>query len=217
MLEIQTYIPVAMSDSIHRILSEFRDAILTSVARLEFQFRDTVPTPTTEPNVLDNLKPLTERITALEATLGKVLEHQVTLVEQEAVKTELLSFEQTTQSRNILLSSVHNALVSSVHNTPALAAAVAAANPPAFALSEDEDSISSIEQEECDEEGVIEDEPLRQIVLDGIVYYIDEENLLYHETEDGYEQIGTYDPTKATIELLITEEEEEEEEEVEEE
>ena len=66
-------------------------------------------------------------------------------------------------------------------------------------------------------ECAVEDEPLRPILLDGVSYYIDSDNLLYHETEDGYEQVGSYDPKKDTVELLITEEEEEQEEETDEE
>jgi len=222
-----------MADSIHMVLSTFRNSILTSIAQLEFQLRDVCSDisrqqSTDQVNVLKetitkSLEDINTRMASMELNIKTVMTEQPNKSSQDLLREELLSFKPSLYSRNIL--------VSSKHNTPALNAAVAAANPPSFDLCDSDDELeSSFDDAVSDDveevvqeivenvvEGVVEDEPLRPIVLDGISYYIDSDNLLYHETEDGYEQVGSYDPKKDTVELLIMEEEEEEEEEKEEE
>jgi len=221
---------VEMSDPIHMSLSTFRDSILSSIAQLEFQLRDVVGSrsnqPVQSPIVVDEtirteLQQITTRITTMEQTIQVLLERNNTIDAMDLIRQELLSIQPSINTKNIL--------ISSSRNTPALNAAIAAANPPTFNLSdtEDDDDMSSIHgeeevelvdvPEEIQSEGVVEDDPLKQVVIQGTSYYMDTDNNLYLEIEDGYEQIGTYDPTHDTIELLVEDSEIEEEEEVEEE
>jgi hypothetical protein len=192
--------------------------MLTSIACLEFQLRDTLypcssihgppsvhPEPSSssaESNELFQgiVQDLTKRMTSLE-TYVKTLAYQQT---QTTIERELLSMEQNINTRNIL--------IASPLGTPALSAAVAAANPPDFALSDEEEEE---EEEEVEEEPSVEEEILKKILIRGNVYYIDSNSAVYHETEDGYEEIGIYNPTKDSIDYLEqpTKEEEGEEEE----
>jgi len=223
-----------MSDPIHMSLSTFRDSILSSIAHLEFQLRDILGSrsnqPVQSPIVVDEsiqteLQKITTRMTSMEQTIQVLLERNKTIDTMDLIRQELLSIQPSINTKNIL--------ISSVRNTPALNAAIAAANPPELNLSdseEEDDDLSSIHgeeeaelvdvPEEIQSEGVVEEEPLKQVVMQGTSYYMDTENNLYLEIEDGYEQIGTYDPTHDTIELLVEDseieiEEEEEEDEVE--
>jgi hypothetical protein len=140
----------------------------------------------------------------------------------DTIEHELMSMEKQQNTKNIL--------VSSVRNTPALAAAVAAANPPSFDLCNnlddnsdtEENEVVNIESKEADtdveidaeidvEDVSVEEEILKKITIKGVVYYIDPDDAIYHETEDGYEQVGTYDSKTDTINPLIGETLEEEE------
>jgi hypothetical protein len=78
---------------------------------------------------------------------------------------------------------------------------------------EDEDAVS-IPASEADTEGEV-DEQLKKIIIKGVQYYMDDDNVVYTETEDGYEQVGTYDAK--TDSLILDEVAEAVEEEVEEE
>jgi hypothetical protein len=275
-----------MADSVHYILSTFRETMLTAIAKLEFELRDTVkcrPEPIKQKyppmghwlnedcnseisDIRDNevdhltktLELVMQRLDALENTQKSC----TTSVCKEDVH-ELLQFQPVKNTKNIL--------VSSVKSTPALAAAVAAAsaNPPVFTLDstqtdesftidtkkevvevveaveavEDEveeaveDEVEEaveeeveeaveeeVEEEVVDEETVVEEEEeveeespdLQPIKIKGKQYYKDDENNIYAETEDGYEQIGIYNPKTKDIEVQEEVEEEEEGVEVEE-
>ena len=58
-----------------------------------------------------------------------------------------------------------------------------------------------VEGSECSKESTVDaEEPeLKPIKIKKVLYYIDSENNLYSETEDGYEQVGVYDPETKTI------------------
>ena len=217
-----------MSDPIHMCLSKFRDSILSSVAHLEFQLRDVTASHTTQTaapisvadeTVRKELQDVRARMAEMEETMTMLMEKYAKQDTIDMIRQELLSIQPSLDTKNIL--------ISSVRNTPALQAAVAAANPPDFQLedSEDDDTLSSIlaDEEDTDQivdvpeeiksEGDVEDEPLKQVVIQGTSYYMDNDNLLYHETEDGYEQIGSYDPVHDTIELLVEDSEDQDSEE----
>jgi hypothetical protein len=259
-----------MADSIHYILSTFRETMLTAIAKLEFELRDTVrykPEPVKQKyppmghwlnedcnseiseirdNEVDHLTKTLElvmqRLDALETTQKSC----TTSVCKEDVH-ELLQFQPVKNTKNIL--------IPSVKSTPALAAAVAAAsaNPPVFTLDsaqtdesfpidtkevevadeeveaadEDEEVVEEVVEEEVVEEEVVEEEEeaeadetpdLQPIKIKGKLYYKDDENNVYAETEDGYEQIGIYNPKTKDIEVqeeVVEEVVEEEEEAVE--
>jgi hypothetical protein len=258
-----------MADLLHNAFSDFRDTMLTAIARLEFTLRDAMarerqvpqisrgvpvgtpvctepwgcmamPGPTAFDGHSDSSSSISEIPVDTSAVFGPVLQEFAKRLEaiekkfddvptavrmsceSEDVK-ELLTMEAPTSSRNVL--------VPSVRNTPALAAAIAAANPPVFTLSleesatqkgqlsestdaeeeeseEDEQEEGDVEEEEDDEES-----PLKQVVIDGTQYLMDSDNVVYTETDEGYEEIGMYDPTLDTVILHGQEEEEKEEEE----
>jgi hypothetical protein len=226
-----------MADNIHTTLAAFRDTVLTAIARLEFQLRDsmtgrdlyersTILSEIHGPDMSKheaNIQELFKRIDSLER---RIVEQQ----REPILEREFMDIRPSVNTRNIL--------VPSVRSTPALAAAVAAASaqPPEFELNSETSSESSEEtaeeiaeeeaaEEEAAEEEVAEEEAvaeeasvektveeveeaeeedeeepeLRPITIKKVQYYIDSENNLYSETEDGYEQVGVYDPETKTI------------------
>ncbi len=235
-----------MADTIHRSLSAFRDTMLTAVARLEFELRDAVAASAaktvydipiksevqdvTVSNTLakfeKTLQDITGRMHELEVKVSATstpLSVQSPTLDSKVVQ-ELMAIQLPEHSRNLL--------VPSIRSTPALAAAVAAANVPGLMLTEEESEVEEVVVEESEEEIVIEEEeegevveeseevddddssePLKKVVIKGQTYYMDEDNAVYHETEDGYEQVGTYNPKTDSVEVIADEAEEAEEEE----
>ncbi len=279
----------------HMALASFRDEILTSIARLEFQLRDIPQRNGTHNNYCntkygyfnnatnvsdsqrndtfwndDNSKDtahkeeMERRIRALEASIQMLLENQnrqPAVSKASSITTtiedDLLNMQAPADTRNII--------VKSHSGTPALAAAVAAANaltpldigstPLAHAvvventvLVEDEteadeegeevegdeevegEEVDDDEEVEGEEEADVEDDEeasvveeeddapaLTRMVLNNQVYFLDEENTAYQETEDGYEEVGKFNPVTKRVEVSIEQEEQEEQEEAEEE
>ena len=78
---------------------------------------------------------------------------------------------------------------------------------------EQEEIIEEQEEEaeviETEQEEQVEEPELKQIKIKGKLYYKDEENNIYAETEDGYEQIGVYNPVTKDIEVVQDQEEDE--------
>lgn len=264
-----------MADHIHMALASFREEILTSTARLEFQLRDMnqrITTRINNPNAVrgcarndtfwaedsesDGISAqrqdeLENRIRVLEATIQMLLENQQKADSSKAssvtttIEHDLLSMQAPENTRNII--------VKSHCGTPALAAAVAAANvprPPELVLPvvaaavgvvvdadevAEEATVVEEEQDGCagevvveaageDTHEVVEEEEeeddegpnLTRMVLNNQVYFIDEENTAYQETEDGYEEVGVFNPATKRVEVVVEEgaEEEAEEEDV---
>ena len=241
-----------MADNIHNTLAAFRDTILTAIARLEFQLRDSM----TGRDLYERSTVLSEihvpDMSKYEATLQELFK-RIDGLEQRVSETQVLERE-FMEIRPAL--NTRNILVPSVRSTPALAAAVAAASalPPDLDLnsetsSESEEELEVIDpieeeateeeateeeatEEEATEEEATEEEATEEAVEEGEVvseeateeepepelkpikikkvqYYIDSENNLYSETEDGYEQVGVYDPETKTIKPVEEEEESE--------
>jgi hypothetical protein len=80
-------------------------------------------------------------------------------------------------------------------------------------ISEPEEAIEakcegSVDEEaEAATEDVEDDAEFTQMEVDGSTYYLDKENNVYKETDEGYEQIGTYDPESGELSLDDDEEE----------
>ena len=233
-----------MADTIHHALSSFRDTMLTAVARLEFELRDATAATSastaakdvivkaevqdvTVPNMMTKfektLQDITARMNELEikmTTTSTPVSVQSPTLDARLVQ-ELMSIQLPENSRNVL--------VPSIRSTPALAAAVAAANVPGLTLggdSESEVEVVEESEEEVEAEAVEESEgevveeseevsdeessePLKKVIIKGETYYMDDDNAVYHETEDGYEQVGTYNPKTDSVEAIEYEEEEE--------
>ena len=270
-----------MSDNLHSALAQFRDTMLTAVARLEFTLRDSnsvaIPNYLVNPNatwVPNAARPmrsdassevsesLTERIEQSEQfqvlanTLDGLMRRMAALEQRESRgspslsgnpvstvlevndMTGILEMQPPANSRNVV--------IKSPIATPALAAAITAANPPdlnlstgdsATGASEDEEeevveegaeeeTEEEIEEEEVEEEEaeVVEEEEeepdLRPVTYKGQQYFVDAEHSLYTETDEGYEEVGKWDPLSHTPSFFGAEENEEvveEEEEAEEE
>lgn len=208
-----------MADSLHNVLASFRDVVLQSIARLEFQMRDITAaqrvTPTHSvyevPSSGDSaIQELISRIEALETKISESAKKCNVQVKEERSMSiheveEILTIEQPPTTRNII--------ILSARSTPALAAAVAAADAPAphpiVLDSESEHSGEVVEEEESE----VEEESgsdLKKVIIKGVSYYMDSSNTVYQETEDGYEEVGTYNPKFDRIEVAEEEEEEEE-------
>jgi hypothetical protein len=223
-----------MADSLHNTLATFRDSILQSIARLEFQLRDSAGAAATaapSESVINNNNAILQRLANLETKLHMagqsqsnqaidailtrivMLDERLSELEEATQPTqkepsheieEILTIEEPTTTRNIV--------IPSIRSTPALAAAVAAANPAPIALdSASEGSGEVIEEEESESEDSGPD--LKKVIIKGVPYYMDESNTVYQETEDGYEEVGTYNPKLDRVEIIQEEEEVEEEEE----
>lgn len=274
-----------MADQIHMALASFRDEILTSTARLEFQLRDMTQrintnytsacyaSPSVNPNATPNCMrndrfwaddrstesdvlssgrqdALESRIRILEASIQMLLANQRTVDSNASsvtttIEHDLLSMQAPENTRNII--------VKSHCSTPALAAAVTAANtaqPPDLTLpvvaatvvaahtgiveaDEEEEADEVVTDDEADaeadadaeaeaedthevveEEAEVEEEEdaptLTRMVLNNQVYFLDEENTAYQETEDGYEEVGVFNPITKRVEVTVEEEVEEE-------
>ena len=235
-----------MADSLHNTLASFRDSILQSIARLEFQLRDSAATTVVQP------QPSTEiynRVAALEQFvktdqkgiselyMKQGTEHNHTIralisrIESLEMKLSTTQTKQSSESVEEILTieqkpTTRNIVVTSVRSTPALSAIIADVNlEPDVLDSESESDVEHCEMSESDCTGeVIEDEEeeeetdsgpeLTNVIIKGVSYYMDSSNTVYQETEDGYEEVGIYNPKFDRIDVV---EEEAEEEEVEEE
>lgn len=221
----RTYICTNMADTLHNVLASFRDSILQSIARLEFQMRDIAaaqrftPThsvyevPTSNGSSDSTIQEILSRIEALEMKFSKsvqVKKEPTTSFNGVDEVEEIITIEQPTHTRNII--------VLSAFSTPALAAAVAAVNPePVYLESESEHSGEVVEEEDSEAEEDESDHELKKVIIKGVSYYMDSSNTVYQETEDGYEEVGTYNPKFDRIDVAEDEEVEEETEEEEEE
>ena len=212
-----------MADHLHESFSAFRETILTAIARLEFQIRDSISS--SKPS---DVKPqqqsqqqqeqsgqsthlfldeiygrLSSRILQLEKTIQtNVTEHrspppshiQNKEDNNDEFANEIIKMEQPIQTRNVL--------VSSVRSTPALAAAVAAASlyPPTLNLT-DAESISTADAEDiaADDSSSGEEEGLQSIVIKGKQYYMDSDMIVYEDNDEGYVEIGKYDSLTDSI------------------
>jgi len=140
-----------MADSVHNALSKFRDTMLTAVALLEFELRDSMT------------KNGSELLTSISTS---VLNIEKKLSTNE--RAELMEIKPSVGSGNIVVSRT---------NSPALAAAVANLSPPMIDL--DDESELEVESED-EEEGIeVEDFEYRgtlyQRDADGTVYLDGEE------------------------------------------
>lgn len=239
-----------MTDMLHSVLSQFRDTMLTAVARLEFSLRDlpmSQATYTGNPNatwcspnhvnsramsecdsdsnehiheIMKTLDGLSRRISKLEVREPKSND---SVIEVDDV-SGILDMKPPEGSRNII--------IRSAQQTPALSAAVAAANPPDFTIStgdsataasrdeeveegeeseaEEEEGEAEVEEEEEEEDD--EEPDLRPLQYKGEQYFVDADNSLYKETDEGYEEVGKWD-AKMKIATFYEEEAASEEEE----
>ena len=210
-----------MADSLHNILASFRDVVLQSIARLEFQMRDIAAAQRFTPNhsvyevpssdgpTDSTIQELISRIEALETKISESATMCNVQVKEERSMSiheveEILTIEQPHTTRNII--------ILSARSTPALAAAVAAANPHPISLDSESDHSGEVVEEESEEESGSD---LKKVIIKGVSYYMDSSNTVYQETEDGYEEVGTYNPKFDRIDVAEEEEVEEEEEAIE--
>jgi len=149
--------------------------MLSAVAELEFELRDAVrsPEPVREMHREDQIESLVRKMEFLETTLKQVLSsglgaRQTPVVDVQPRVEELLQVEPVANSRNVLIS---------VKNTPALAAAVAAAAPPAFDLETEEEDAEEEEEEveEEEEEVEVEEEEVEEEATEDVEVEEEEE------------------------------------------
>jgi hypothetical protein len=231
-----------MADHLHTAIAGFRDTMLTALARLEFQLRDSsmsgmhsnVHHPTNEYEdsqtafEISKLTNLVGQLSMRIASLEENLENNHNEVPQasgDTMASELLTMHPVPNTRNIL--------IASVRSTPALG--FTAGDSDSESGSDQGESTIDVEEDteveveeveeavETDanaEEAVVETESdtessgpdLKPIQIKGKQYYIDEEQHVYAETEDGYEEIGVYDAKTKSI--VVPQEESDEEKEV---
>lgn len=144
-----------MADSLHNALSKFRTTMLSAIAHLEFELRDTSPKVDRIDSVVNSLQDLT--------SIVRVLEKKVT-------DSEMLNIQPVPNSKNIIVSK----------GTPALSAAVASYAPPVMELDEssimhDTDKNEVEVEEEMEEEVEVEEEMDEEEEEVGVEEEIEEE------------------------------------------
>jgi hypothetical protein len=183
-----------MADSIHYILSNFRETMLTAIAKLEFELRDTVRY--SEP-VKQKYPPrdhwLNEEGSEISDVRDTEVEHLAKTVELVLQRLDQLETTQKSCTTSVCKEDVHeilqikpiintkNIIVPSVKSTPALAAAVAAAsaNPPIFTLDSNQTNESfSIINDISKEKRVENDEDSE-----------DEEEIIEEAAEEAVEEV----------------------------
>jgi len=115
-----------MADSVHNALSKFRDTMLTAVALLEFELRDSMTKNGSE---------------LLNSISSSVLNIEKKLNTNE--RTDLMDIKPSVGSGNIVVSRT---------NSPALASAISGLSPPMIDL--DDESVEEEEEDEEEEDGI---------------------------------------------------------------
>lgn len=153
------------------------------------------------PPGMDMLQQILSRVEALEISLHTPIKkvHSDSLNEIE----EILTIQPEPTTKNIV--------ISSVRSTPALAAAIAAVHPHPIVLDSTSEHSGEVIEDSEEEEEEDSGPELTKVIIKGVPYYMDSSNTVYQETEDGYEEVGTYNPKLDCIEVVKEEEEEEEE------
>jgi len=168
-----------MADALHTTLSKFRDSILTAVARLEFELRDTQPKEDKMDIVVNTITNLTKVISSLECKMS-------------SESSDILQIEPSQNTRNVVVSS-----------TPALSAAVAAISPPEFEGDVEEDDVIDVDSDEEGDVVTEEDEEeedddseegieVEEFMYKGITYQRDGNGTVYL---DG-DEVGTWNGKK---------------------
>jgi hypothetical protein len=182
-----------MADSLHMALSNFRETMLTAIARLEFQMRDSKSfaymssSPTPSPSLTSDSPDMSK----VETTLGDILNRLEKLELKNTQIPILSSIPTSTNSCDLLKmespSFTKNLLIPSVKSTPALTAAVAAATSSHLTdftldssatntITSDKDEIMISDDEE--EEVVVEEEEEEEVVVE------EEEEVVVEEEEE---------------------------------
>jgi len=159
-----------MADSLHNALSKFRTTMLSAIAHLEFELRDTSPKVDRIDSVVNSLQDLT--------SIVRVLEKKVT-------DSEMLNIQPVPNSKNIIVSK----------GTPALSAAIASYAPPVMELDESsimhdtdknevevEDEMEEEVEEEMEEEVEVEEEEVEVEEEEG--EEVEEEEVEEEEVEE---------------------------------
>lgn len=180
-----------MADSLHNALGKFRNTMLTAVACLEFELRDSMKSSETDmriDTIMSTLNEVSEAVSNLKPVSAEPALHQFTM-NQVLESSNILNITPPLNTKNVVVSK---------STTPALTAAVAAFNPPSMALAEemevDEDATEEEEEEEeadVDEDandGPEEDEEeeleVEEFEFKGVTYQRDADNNVYLDGEE---------------------------------
>ena len=209
-----------MADHLHMLLSLFRKDVLTSLSNLEFQIRDlnnyhdmpplipiSAPPPTPSLESTNEAKDLKNEIINLKECVN-ILNTQISLLmEEKEQRNTFLNIQSNENTRNILV------------RTPALEAAVAAANDmEPFTLDKVESDSQSIdnegqletqveeEEEEVEEEGEEVEEEGEEVEEEEEEVEVEEEEVEVEEEEEEVDQseteneVGTVDEDAVEVE-----------------
>jgi hypothetical protein len=146
-----------MADSTHSALSKFRDTMLTAIALLEFELRDSMS------------KNGSELLTSISTSVLNI-EKKLSTNEQ----ADLMEIKPSVGSRNVVISRT---------NSPALASAIAALSPPMIDLDDDSEVGISDGEEEEEEEGE-EGIEVEDFEYKGTVYQKDAAGTVYLDGEE---------------------------------
>lgn len=210
--------------SVPQVSSDRLDSIETSLASLqktvqmlceqtaETKALMSIPPPSQSKNVLVSTP-------ALSAAVAGLMPSGFDLEPEE--ESELEEEEESEDENEIPIAPLHVVVKlepsASVDIDMTVVPEVVVAQPIDVDMTEEEE-----EDEESVEESEEEDPELRPVTIQGKTYYLDADNTAYVETDEGYEEVGTYNPKLNSVEgveeadeEIVAEEEETEEIEVE--
>ena len=155
-----------MADSLHNALSKFRTTMLSAIAHLEFELRDTSPKVDRIDSVVNSLQDLT--------SIVRILEKKVT-------DSEMLNIQPVPNSKNIIVSK----------GTPALSAAIASYAPPVMELDEssimhdtDKNEVEVEDEMEEEVEEEMEEEVEVEVEEEEVEVEVEEEEVEEEEVEE---------------------------------
>ena len=195
-----------MADSLHKVITKFRDNFKNSIietidgkfAILESQLRDE--------NIDTGKFVNQDQFTAFTSKLIPVIEDFVETkakVDHLTTVNELKAVQHSPNTKNVVIE--HQRVTNLTMPTPIPVVKMDVV--PMWARPNEE-----VEIPDC--ESPTKFTPLE---VDGTTYWLDNDHVVYKETDEGYEEIGSYDPETGEISIEDEDEDEETMEEVEEE
>jgi len=200
-----------MADQLHTVITQFRDSYLTELknnlynvfASLESKIRDTLHTSPPPTNDIQTIKNLLEemkqsRNVIVQNPINSMGYHPFTSLPTET--KYLTVFNDAPSSTSSVCDHQEFTTI-----------------PSAKSAVNEETSCKSSSTSIVDCEEPTKFTPLE---IDGTTYWLDDDHIVYKETEEGYEEVGSFDPESGEVVIEqddVEEEEEEEEEEAEEE
>ncbi len=205
-----------MSDALHSVLKQVRDSYLDGLsqtihslfANLESKIRD-VQVETRASGDFVTKKEFNELKERIDTQIVPVLNRIVP--DLNAITPILVDWKTNMAELKGMFDSLQKSVASSANVVVSKPAGVVV-----DLVEETSTEATPVAEEEEEEELAPKDDDSAEpsftaMEVDGKTYWLDDDHIVYKETEEGYEQIGSYDPETGELEVEDEEEPEEEE------